>query len=240
MIDVKTRSESRRIDLGELKRPHGLSFANGRLYFTSEVARCIARFDPASQRVEWNFPTEQNGTHMVLAARDGTKLFATNLGSGSVSFIERGTNDERQQTLVRVGAVPEGFDVSPDGRELWAAQAGDGGISIIDVTSKKVIQTLDAKTKRSNRLKFTPDGALVLVSELNGGNLVIFDAHERSERARVPVGTSPSGILIAPDGLRAYVALSGDSRIAVVNLETLRMERTIETGKGPDGMAWVR
>ena len=238
VIDVNARAERQRVDLGELKRPHGLAFSDGRLYLTSEVARLIARFDPATQRVEWTFPTEQNGTHMVLASRDGSKLFATNLASKSVSVIER-TNGVWQQTLVRVGMAPEGFDLSPDGREIWAAHAGDGGISIIDVGSKKVIHSFDAKTKRSNRLKFSQDGKLVLVSEFNGGNLVVLDARERIERARLPVGNTPSGILIAPDGRHAYVAVSGDNRIAVVDLKALRVERTIETGKSPDGMAWV-
>ena len=38
----------------------------------------------------------------------------------------------------------------------------DGGVSIIDIASKKVVQTLDLHTKRSNRLKFTPDGKRIV------------------------------------------------------------------------------
>ena len=45
--------------------------------------------------------------------------------------------------------------------------------------------------------------------------------------------------LVAPDGTRAYVAVTGDNRVSVVDLPTLRITQSIETGNGPDGMAWV-
>ena len=240
VIDVKARKEAKRVDLGELRRPHGLAFSQGKLYFTSEERRRIARYDPATQRVDWTFETGQDGTHMVLASRDGAKLFTTNMGSNSVSVIERSSGDEWRQTLVAVGAGPEALDLSPDGRELWVAHSRDGGVSIIDVASRKVSHTLDAGTKRSNRLKFTPDGQLVLVSDLAGGELVIVNAGNRAERARVKLGRSPTGILVAPDGQQAFVACSGENHIAVIDLRSLSVSRTIETGESPDGMALVR
>ena len=240
IVDIAARKELERVDLGELRRPHGLTFSKGYLYFTSEMSRRIARYSPDAHRVDWVFATDQDGTHMVLASRDGTKLFTSNIASNSVSIIERGANDKWSQKVVSVGAGPEGLDLSPDGRTLWSAHSRDGGISIIDTVTGKVIQTFDAKTKRSNRLKFTADGKLVLVSDLAAGELVIFDARERTERARLKLGSSPTGILVAPDGAHAYVAVSGENRIAVIDLETLGIARTIATGNQPDGMAWVR
>lgn len=238
VIDVPARVEIRRVDLGELRRPHGLSFSAGHVYFTSEASKRIARLDPASQRVDWQFDTAQGGTHMVLASRDGTKLFASNMGSNSISIIARDAKGEWRQTLVPVGAGPEGLDESPDGKQLWTAHSRDGQVSVIDVASAKVVQTFDAGTKRSNRLKFTRDGALVLISDLGAGELVVIDVASRTQRARLPLGLAPTGILIAPDGKEAYVAVSGANRIAVVDLGTLKVSRTIETGKSPDGMAW--
>ena len=240
VIDVKARKEHKRVDLGELRRPHGLTFSDGRLYFTAEGSRRIGRYDPAAQRVDWTFETGQDRTHMILASRDGATLFTTNMGSNSVSIIEHGAGDEWRQTHVAVGAGPEGLDQSPDGRELWVAHSGDGGISIIDVTSRKVTHSFDAGTKRSNRLKFTPDGQLVLVSDLSSGELVIIDARKRAVRSRLKLGQAPTGILVDPDGPHAYVACSGENHIAVVDLKSLSVSRTIETGESPDGMALVR
>src|SRR5688572_32768703 len=36
----------------------------------------------------------------------------------------------------------------------------DGGVSVIDVAAKKVVHIIAAGTRRSNRLKFSPDGRL--------------------------------------------------------------------------------
>jgi YVTN family beta-propeller protein len=240
VVDIAARKELKRVDLGELRRPHGLTVANGHVYFTAEVNKQIARYDPTTQRVDWKFDTDQEGTHMVLASREGTKLFATNMGSNSVGIIERNAAGEWKQTLVSVGAGPEGLDLSPDGRELWTAHSRDGGISVIDPASSKVLHTFDGKTKRSNRVKFSTDGGLVLVSDLSGGELVIFDAKKRAEQKRLQLGRAPTGILVAPDGQHAFVAVSGDNHIAVVDLKTLSVARKITTGNGPDGMAWVR
>jgi YVTN family beta-propeller protein len=70
--------------------------------------------------------------------------------------------------VVRVGNGSEGFDVSPDGKEIWVANAQDGTVSIIDVASKQVRETLVADVGGANRLKFTLDGKLALISSLHG------------------------------------------------------------------------
>jgi len=239
VIDIAARKESKRVELGDLGRPHGLSFSNGQLYFTSEASRKVGRYDPVAGQVDWKFETGQESTHMVLAARDGKKLFTSNIGSNNISIIERDAAGTWTQTLVGVGKGPEGLDESPDGRELWSAHSQDGGVSIIDVASKKVTHTFDAQTKRSNRLKFTRDGKLVLISDLTSGDLVVIDAGTRKQRKRLPLGSMPEGILIGPDGLSAFVAVAGESHVAVIDLKTLSVTRKIAAGKGPDGMAWV-
>jgi YVTN family beta-propeller protein len=239
VIDVQARKELRRVDLGDLTRPHGLSIAKGQLYFTSEKSRKVGRLDAAALRVEWTFSTDQEGTHMVLASNDGRRLFATNMQSNSVAFLERGaSSDQWTQTQVPVGAGPEGLALSPDGRDLWVAHSRDGAISVIDVGTKKVTATVDAGTKRSNRVKFVPDGRLVLVSDLGAGQLVIIDAPSRNVQKRLPLGRAPTGILI-PNGQHAYVAVSGENRVAVIDLQRLSIAKTIATGNSPDGLAWM-
>jgi len=143
-------------------------------------------------------------------------------------------------TPIPVGKGPEGFDLSPDGKEVWAANSGDGTVSVIDVASKKVTATLDLKTKHTNRLKFTPDGKLVLISDDGGGELLVVDTATHTERKRLKVGQGPEGTLIQPDGRRAYVALSRDNAVAVIDLKTLELAGKITTGNGPDGLAWAQ
>jgi YVTN family beta-propeller protein len=176
---------------------------------------------------------------MVLPSKDARTIFTSNIGSDSVSIIEQGREGTWNQTVVSVGKGPEGIDLAPDGKTVWSAHSRDGGVSIIDVPSKKVTQTLNIGTKRSNRIKLTPDGKFALVSDLEGGELVIVDAVARKEIKRLALGKSPEGILISPDGSRAFVAVNGDNHVAVIDTKTWQVTSRIETGKGPDGMAWA-
>jgi len=240
MIDIASRKEVRRIDVAPLSRPHGLAFANGKLYFTIEADKKIARYDPASDKIDWQFETGQNTTHMVLPSKDGKTFFTSNIGSDSVSVVEQAAGGAWSQTIVAVGKGPEGIDLSPNGREVWSAGSRDGSLSIIDVATKKVVQRIDVGTKRSNRVKLTPDGKFALVSDLDAGELVVIDAPRRKVVKRVALGKNPEGILMPPDGGRAYVAVNGDNVVAAVDLKTWTVTKKIEAGRGPDGMAWVR
>ena len=240
MIDIAAQKETRRINVSPLSRPHGLAFAGGKLYFTAEADKKIARYDPAADKIEWQFETGQTTTHMVLPTKDLRTIFTSNITSNSVSAIEQGSGGAWTQTVIAVGQGPEGIDLSPDGREVWSAHSRDGGVSVIDVASKKVTQTIALGTKRSNRIKLTPDGKYALVSDLEAGELVIVDAPARKEIKRVALGKSPEGILIAPDGTRAFVAVNGDNHVAVVDLKTWSVSKKLQTGSGPDGMAWLK
>jgi YVTN family beta-propeller protein len=239
MIDVAALKELRRIDIAPLGRPHGLAFANGKLYFTAEANKAIARYDPQADRIDWKFETGQDATHMVLLSKDGRRIFTANIASNSISEIEEGSGGTWAQTVIPVGKGPEGIELSPDGKEVWTAHSRDGGVSIIDVAGRKVIGTIDAGTKRSNRIKLTRDGKYALVSDLESGDLVVLDVAGRKVMKRIPLGKSPEGVLIPPDGSRAFVAVTGDNQIAAIDLKTWQVTSRIQPGKGPDGMAWV-
>jgi YVTN family beta-propeller protein len=241
VIDLTAMKELRRFDTKPLLRPHGVFFRDGKVYFTAEAQRIVARYDPAANQVDWLLGTGQATTHMVWVNADATRMYTANIGSDSMTIIERGGNATVwNETVVPVGKGPEGFDVSPDGREIWAAHSRDGGVSIVDVQQKKVTATIDLKTRRSNRLKFTPDGKLALVTDLDAGELLVIDVATRAATTKIPLGRMVEGILMQPDGARAYVAVNGENYIAIVDLKTLAVTGRIETGRGPDGMAWVK
>lgn len=239
VIDLSTRKETR-VDVSPLRRPHGIAFADGKVYFTAELNKAIARLDPQSLKVDWLMGTGQNRTHMIVLAKGLNTMFATNTQSNSVSIIERASGPEQwTETVVPVGKGSEGCDLSPDGKQFWVANAGDGTVSVIDVAAKKVVQTLNVDAKHSNRLKFTPDGKQVLISDIGTGDLIVIDTNSHKQIKRLHLGKSTEGILIVPDGSRAYIAVSGDNKVAIIDLKTLTQKGEIATGRDPDGMAWA-
>lgn len=143
------------------------------------------------------------------------------------------------ETVVRVGNGSEGFDVSPDGKEIWVANAQEGTVSVIDAEAKAVSATLDANVGGANRLKFTSDGSRVLISSLRGPDVVVLDSATRKEVKRINVGHGAAGIVMQPDGARAFVACSPDNYVVAIDLKTLEVVGHIDVGGEPDGLAWA-
>jgi YVTN family beta-propeller protein len=243
VIDLAAEKALAPVDLGALRAPHGITFAGGKVYFTAEANKVIGRYDPATKQVDWVLGTGQNFTHMVAVSKDLNTLFTSNIGSNTICVIEqiisqRGGKDWNV-TPIPVGKGPEGFDVSPDEKQVWAANSQDGSVSIIDLATKKVVETIDVKTKHSNRLKFTPDGKLALISDPEGGILVIVDTASHQVVKTLDVGRGVEGIQLQPDGARAFAAVSEQNSVAVVDLKTLQVTGHITGLQGPDGMAWA-
>ena len=236
VIDLVAQKALPDIDTGALNGPHGLDFVGGKLWFTAEGAKAIARYDPATAKIDWIMGTGQNRTHMIHVTADESQIYTTNMSSGTVSILEQVNHPPQKpdwnESVIAVGKGDEGFDVSPNGRELWTANAQDGTLSVIDIASKHVAATLDAKVFSANRLKFSPDGKLVLISMLNNGDLVVYDAASRKEFKRVKIGHGAAGILMDPEGNRAFIACSPDNYIVILDLKTLTVTESHRRWRG--------
>jgi YVTN family beta-propeller protein len=245
-VDLTEQKTLPVIDLGALKGPHGLSFVDGKVWFTAEAAKAIGNYDPSSQKIAFILGTGQNGTHMIYVSNDVKRMVTSNIASATLTMIEPVTRgpavrrrEDWDETVIPVGRGAEGFDVSPDGKEIWVANAGDGTVSIVDAAAKKVIQALDANVKSANRLKFTPDGKLAFISMLGGSEIAVIDVASRKITKRINVGHGAAGIQMQPDGSRVFVACTPDSYVAVVDLKSLEVTGHFDAGKQPDGMAWA-
>jgi YVTN family beta-propeller protein len=245
VVDLVAQNALPAVDLGALRGPHGLVFVGGKAWFTAEAAKAIGRYDPATKSVDWILGTGQNRTHMIYVSPDMKFIVTTNVNAGTVSIIEKtggpggAPGGDWNETVVRVGNGCEGFDVSPDGKEVWVANAADGTVSVIDVASKQVKETLAADVGGANRLKFTLDGKLALISSLGGSDVTVIDAATRKTVKRIAVGHGAAGILMDPEGSRVFVACSPDGYVAVINLHSLEVVGRIEAGQDPDGLAWA-
>jgi YVTN family beta-propeller protein len=268
VVDLSAQKPLPPIDLGALHSPHGLAFAGGKLYFTAETNKVAGSYDPRTQTVDWLIGTGQDRTHMVAVSPTLHRVFTSNVSSGTISIIEQtsspapgpppggplnaepspGPSPGDPRKTWRVINVPagrgsEGFDVSPDGKQIWVANAQDGTVTIIDVSSKQAVATFPIAV-RGNRLKFTLDGKRVLVSGGLGGsshaNLAILDVATRKEIKSFDFGGGSAGILVVPDGSRAYIAVSARDEVVALDLNKLEIAGKLATGKGPDGLAWAQ
>jgi YVTN family beta-propeller protein len=252
LVDLVAQKPLRNIDTRPLLGPHGLTFVYGKAWFTAEGSKAVGRYDPVAGMLDWSMGTGEGRTHMIWVSPDAKRIYTTNVSSGTVSIlvdtlIQPGKmappnarpREDWMQTILPVSSGSEGFDVSPNGHELWTASSDDGTIFIIDPVAKKMSAKIDAKVFGANRLKFTPDGRMVFISSLRSGEVTIYDATLRKEIKRLKTGHGAAGILMDTDGSRAFVACSADNYVAVIDLKTLEITGHIDVGGVPDGLAWA-
>ena len=246
VIDLAAQEEIRRIDPGPGSQTHDVLFADGKVYFTIEGYKSIGRYDPSTDQIDWTLGIGQDGTHLLVLDRDTDTMFMPNTRSNSVTMVENVMAGPARAQLTDIpvpGETPEGIDLSPDGREVWTATRSDGGVSIIDVATRSVVETLDLGMRDANRLKFTPDGR-VLIIDGEAASLVVMDAASRRVIERVGLGSTDTGdgaVLVGPQGRFAYLGLRAADRVAVVDLETLEitLEMQMGEGAGPGCMYWI-
>lgn len=119
IIDLATRRETKRVDLGGFYRPHELAEIDGKLYFTSETSRTVARYDPATDKIDWVMGTGQSATHMLVISNDKKRMYTANIASDSVTAINLGAPPSPANiTQIAVGKQPEAIHISPDGAEV--------------------------------------------------------------------------------------------------------------------------
>jgi DNA-binding beta-propeller fold protein YncE len=252
VIDLVGQKALPSIDTQPFMGPHGITFVDGKVWFTVEGTKTVARLDPSTGKFDWCIGTGQDRTHMIYVVPGGKKIYTTNVASGTVSILQDSLIVSRPfpngftppphhdwiQTLIKVSTGSEGFDVSPDGKDLWTAASDDGTIAVIDLASKKLSATIDAKAMGANRLKFTPDGKRVLVSSLRTGDIFVYDAATHQLVTQFNTGKGAAGILMDDDGARAFIGCTGDNYVAVVDLKTLQVTGHIPVG-GADGLGWA-
>jgi YVTN family beta-propeller protein len=255
VIDVPAAKVVKSIDLGEYRRPHGLLFLpDGRqALVTAEDNRALLLVDVEKGVVEKSFATDQKVSHMVEVALGGTRAFVANIGSGSVSVI-----DLEKGVIIRTietGAGAEGITASIDGKEIWVTNRSADTVSVIDAASLEILASIPCASFPI-RAKATPDGKHVLVSCARTADIAVLDVATRKEVRRIPqdlravdtgdrlfgdqFGESsvPIGIVVHPNGKRAWVAHTNADVVAEIDLESWKIVRLLEAGREPDGMAY--
>ena len=237
VVDLASMKETRRVDLSPLMRPHGLVEIGGKIYFTAETNRLIARYDPAANKVDWMMGTGQNGSHMVVGTADQKRFYTANIGSDSVTAFEFANVPPAgsRVTHIAVGKQPEAIDLSPDGKEVWVGLNAEGAIDIVDTAQNKAVGKIQLGA-RPYRVKFTPDGKQVYATIPTTKEIIVIDAATRKELKRIKLESAPLGIIFSKDGKTAFVSAVQSDFVVKLDLEKGEVVAKVETGKVPDGI----
>lgn len=255
LVSVPEARVVRTIDLGEYRRPHGIVWlADGRrVVVTAEANKALLVVDTEAGKVLQAIPTDQEISHMVATTPDGRRAFVTNIRSGSVTVVDLAAG--KALASLPTGEGAEGVAVTPDGAQVWITNRAADTLTVLNASSLEVVATIPCAAFPI-RAVATPDGRRVLVTNARSGDLAVLDVASRTVERRValPVAATetagrlfgdtfgdssvPIGIVVTPDGTRAFIAHANADVITVVDLSTWSLAGTLRAGKEPDGMGY--
>jgi YVTN family beta-propeller protein len=171
----------------------------------------------------------------------GSNLYFADTGSSNVAVIDAAdlspSNYNPSEQLINVGLFPDYLAALPNGSQLWVADTGPqtattspAGISIISVSSNKVIKTISL-TSAPQQIAFSPNGAVAYVTTATG--LEVIDTSNYAVSAIIGPLDSPEGVAVSPQGNLVYVTESAANVVLAINPSTNKVVKSIAVGELP-------
>lgn len=220
-----------------------------RTVLVSDATGSVGVVDLPSRTVVARVPVGEQPAGIAVE-RYGRHAWVANSGAGTVSVV-----DVAARTVVEtvpVGDTPVAVTVRADGARAYVANQESADITVIDTADRSVVTTVPVgflPWKTVEGIAVSRDGTRAVVtldSGFGADTLQVVDLDGGEVTNAVPVGRSPLGVAISPDGRRAWVADSDDGTVSAVDLVAGTRSRTIDVGGspsmvllGPGGRAWV-
>src|SRR5437867_714906 len=181
-------------------------------------------------------PPPANGPRLYVSDEPGGAVAIVDLDAGQV--IER----------IPVGKRPRGLHVSRDGTQLLVAVSGSpiggpgvdesklpppdrsaDGIAVVDLATRKLVRTIPSGNDPES-FDTSLDGKTLYASNEDASEMTALDLTSGAIRGHVRVGEEPEGVTVRPDGRVVYITCQGDNLVAVIEVATRGVVRTIADG----------
>jgi YVTN family beta-propeller protein len=236
VVDLLTIARVDRLDLDFPSRPHQPTLlADGRLVVSTELDDSVTVIDPATLRVTARLPTGQEESHTFAITPDGSRLATANVGPGTVSVIDLGS--QRLRGVVEVAERVNRICFEPAGRFAYTADQGVPRIAVVDTELLERLAWI-ALPSIGFGTAVTADGSSIVVALRSASEIAVVDRRSGEVEHRVATPDHPQAIVLHPDGVRAYSACEVEDCVVEVDIRRGRLLRRFETGRRPDGIAW--
>jgi len=246
VFDVPSGDVIGEFEVDGYQRLHGAAFLPGDslLVLTSERTGELLVVGLEDGGIRRKLSTGGEASHML--ALGGEWIYAANIRSGTVSRID--PSGQTQTLAWPAGTRTEGLAATPDGLEGWTGSMDAGTVVGVSGETGEVVATIEG-LQVPYRLAVTPDGATVVVSDPEAEQIVLIDRASGTLSGRIDMAAasaeaglgsapSPQGFVLSRDGRWAFVSTKTINRVAVVDLRSQRVVRFLESGLGPDGIAF--
>ncbi len=208
-INGVTNREAARITVGIAPRGIGIVPGDTFALVSNSGSDCVSVVDLTARSEIAQIAVGRDPRHMALAP-DGRFAYVAVWGSHYVSKIDTSPLLENRRSDIKtdvreVARIPVGKDahpysvaIDPAGERAYVANTQAAYISVIDLSTDKVIQQVDVGSKGARAIAIQPDGARAYASVEDTSEVVAFETANGDVVRRFDVGPGPRGIAIDP------------------------------------------
>ena len=183
--------------------PSGITFDSKRqkIYVVTRDNRTLYVIDAKTQKIEKQFGLDGEA-YMSVLSTDAKELYISCWGCDHVLVFD--LNMQAWKTPIKVGDNPNEMLISPNGQQLYVCNANDNTVSVINLKTKKVIETLDVALypnspsgSTTNGLAMDPIKKSLYIANADNNCLAVFDVSTPGKsipKGFIPVGWFPTNV----------------------------------------------
>ena len=183
--------------------PSGITFDAKRqkIYVVTRDNRSLYVIDAKTQKIEKQFGLDGEA-YMSVLSTDAKELYISCWGCDHVLVFD--LNMQAWKAPIKVGDNPNEMLVSPNGQQLYVCNANDNTVSVINLKTKKVIETLDVALypnspsgSTTNGLAMDPIKKSLYIANADNNCLAVFDVSTPGKsvpKGFIPVGWFPTNV----------------------------------------------
>ena len=183
--------------------PSGITFDSNRqkIYVVTRDNRSLYVIDAKSQKIEKQFGLDGEA-YMSVLSTDAKELYISCWGCDHVLVFD--LNMQAWKAPIKVGDNPNEMLISPNGLQLYVCNANDNTVSVINLKTKKVIETLDVALypnspsgSTTNGLAMDPIKKCLYIANADNNCLAVFDVATPGKsvpKGFIPVGWFPTNV----------------------------------------------
>ena len=183
--------------------PSGITFDSKRqkIYVVTRDNRSLYVIDAKTQKIDKQFGLDGEA-YMSAMSTDSKELYISCWGCDHVLVFD--LTMQAWKAPIKVGDNPNEMLVSPNGQQLYVCNANDNTVSVINLKTKKVIETLDVALypnspsgSTTNGLAMDPVKKSLYIANADNNCLAVFDVSTPGKsvpKGFIPVGWFPTNV----------------------------------------------
>ena len=244
IVDMRTLTVIKKIPLSG--RPNNIAITpDGSKVYTA-IARSPGALDVLDTSTDEIIATisVHGGVHNTYVTPDGKYAIAGMIGARNITVVDTETDRPVWTTYFDRGIRPMAMDRNPDGstRHIYAQLSNYNGFAVVDFATREEVKRIEYPTlpmdeqtpghggNTAHGLGVTPDNRYLVANSSLNSSVYVYRLPELELVGGVRVGHSPNWITITPDSKIAYVSISGENRVAALDIENVRVVADIPTG----------